>query len=121
MLLTVAVTGCSGGSGGDEVAATTTTSAPVERNVSSAALGGAWPLTVPGGTLSCQGPGAVSFETDEGIVYAVNPAGVSWSERNNLAWSDVAEIQADDPGAAGRKMKLAPLIAAGLRLCRSAG
>ena len=121
LLLAVAAAGCSGGSDSAEVATTTAASAPVERYVSSADLGDAWPLTVPGGTLSCEGPGAVSFETDEGIVYAVNPAGASWSRTNNLAWEDIEAIQGDDPAAAGTRLALGPLIAAGLRLCRSAG
>jgi len=121
VLLVFAAAGCSGGSGGGEAGTTTTTSAPAERNISSADLGKAWPLTVPGGTLRCGGPGAVSFETDEGIVYAVNGTGTAWSRTNNLAWSDIGSIQADDPSASGRKLKLAPLIAAGLRLCRAAG
>ena len=122
MLLVVAAAGCSGGSDQGEVAATTTTTpAPVERNVSSVELGAAWPLTVPGGTLRCEGPGAVSFMTDEGIVYAVNGTATAWSRKNNLAWNDVDSIRADDTAAADRKMKLGPLIAAGLRLCRSAG
>ena len=97
---------------------TTTASAPVERSVSSADLGDAWPLTVPGGTLRCEGPVAVSFTSDEGIVYAVNGTATAWSGSNNLAWSAVASIQADDPAGA-RKMKLGPLIAAGVQLCRS--
>src|SRR4051812_3265314 len=120
VLLAVATAGCSGGSQRSEVATTTTTaSVPVERNVSSADLGDAWPLTVPGGTLRCEGPGAVSFMTDEGIVYAVNGTATAWSRTNNLAWSEVGSIQADDP-AGGQKMKLGPLIAAGVRLCSSA-
>jgi hypothetical protein len=119
VLLAVLTAGCSGGSQQSEVATTTTTGVPVERNVSSADLGDAWPLTVPGGTLRCEGPGAVSFMSDEGIVYAVNGTATAWSRRNNLAWSDIGSIHADDP-AAGRKMKLGPLIAAGVRLCRSA-
>jgi len=118
VLLAVATAGCSGGSQRSEVA-TTTASVPVERNVSSADLGDAWPLTVPGGTLRCEGPGAVSFMTDEGIVYAVNGTATAWSRTNNLAWSEIGSIQADDPAGA-QKMKLAPLIAAGVRLCNSA-
>ena len=80
----------------------------------------AWPLTIPGGMLRCEGRGAVSIQSDEGIIYAVNAVGKAWSQTNNLGWSDVALLQADDT-AAGGKMKLGPLIAAGLRLCREAG
>jgi hypothetical protein len=121
MLLVVAAAGCGGGgSDGDDAATTTTARAPVERPVSSADLGDAWPLTVSGGTLRCEGPGAVSFMTDEGIVYAVNGTATEWSRTNNLAWSEIGEIQAEDP-ATGGKMKLARLIAAGLRLCNAAG
>jgi hypothetical protein len=118
LLILVATAGCSGGSQQSEVATTTTASSPVERSVSSADLGDAWPLTVPGGTLRCEGPGAVSFTSDEGIVYAVNGTATAWSRTNNLAWSDVGSIQADDPAGA-RRMKLGPLIAAGVQLCRS--
>ena len=117
VLLAVAAAGCGGGgSDGDGAATTTTARVPVERSVSSADLGRAWPLAVSGGTLRCEGPGAVSFMTDEGIVYAVNVTATEWSRTNNLSWSEVGEIQAEDP-ATGGKMKLAPLIALGLRLC----
>jgi hypothetical protein len=116
VLLAVAAAGCSGG---DEVAATTTTRAPVDRSISSADLGDAWPLTVSGGTLRCEGPGAVSFITDEGIVYAVNGTGTAWSRANNLAWSDIDTIHSQDPSTGG-KAKLGRLIAAGLRLCKTA-
>jgi hypothetical protein len=120
LFLLLATAGC-GGSGGDE-AATTTTAAPrppVERYVSSDDLGDAWPLTVSNGTLACQGKGAVSFTTDEGIVYAVNANGVAWSQTNNLGWNDIDTIQGDDV-IAGGKMKLGPLTAVGLRLCKTA-
>jgi uncharacterized protein DUF2511 len=118
-LLVVAATGCSGGSDGGEAVTTTAAPPPVERYISSSELGKAWPLTVPGGTLRCEGPGAVSFEADEGIVYAVNGVGVDWSRTNNLAWNDIASLRAEDVTAGG-KMTLEPLIGAGLRLCRSA-
>ena len=69
--------------------------------------------------MRCEGPGAVSFVSDEGIVYAVNGTATAWSRTNNLAWSEVDSIQADDPAARRQKMKLGPLIAAGVRLCKS--
>ena len=120
VLLAVATAGCSvGGSQQSKVATTTTASVPVERTVSSAELGDAWPLTVPGGTLRCEGPGAVSFISDEGIVYAVNGTATAWSRTNNLAWSEIDSLRADDP-AAGQKLKLGPLIAAGVRFGKSA-
>ena len=118
MFLVLAATGCSGGSdkGGSE--ATTAARAPVERYISSAELGEAWPLTVSGGMLRCEGPGAVSFMTDEGIIYALNGTATTWSRTNNLAWKDVELIRADDLAVSGRKIKLAQLISAGLVLCR---
>ena len=118
-LLVLASTGCSGGSDDDEAATTTAARPPVERYISSSELGKAWPLTVPGGTLRCEGPGAVSFVADEGIVYAVNGTGVEWSRTNNLAWNDIVSLRAEDVSGGG-KMALKPLIDAGLRLCRSA-
>ena len=42
-----------------------------------------------------------------------------WYRTNNLGWSDVrTTIWAPDPTAAGRKIKLGPLIAVGLALCK---
>jgi hypothetical protein len=120
VLVVLMAAGCGGSDGGEASPTTTQAPAPVSRYVSSADLGEAWPLAVSGGTLRCEGRGAVSFETDEGIVYAVNPTATAWSRSNNLGWSDVGLIQADDPATAGRKMYLGRLIATGLRLCREA-
>jgi hypothetical protein len=107
VLLALGATGCG------------SASAPAQRYISSDELGDAWPLTVSNGTLGCQGAGAVSFTTDEGIVYAVNAPGAAWSRTNNLGWNDIDTIQGDDV-VAGGKMKLGPLTAAGVRLCETA-
>ncbi len=124
LLLLVMAAGCSGESGSDRDASggavsetTSVSSAPSERYISQADLGDAWPLTVPGGMLRCEGPGAVSFMSDEGIVYAVNGTAVAWSRANNLAWSDIDLISALDPNVAGRKINRGPLINDGLALC----
>jgi hypothetical protein len=124
-LLLLFAAGCSGGSNSDtgtsgaavSDATTSVSGAPTERYVSQADFGEAWPLTVPGGMLRCEGPGAVSFETDEGIVHAVNRTAKEWSRTNNLAWKDIEAIRAPVPSAAGRMLALAPLIDDGLILC----
>ena len=118
LLVVLLVAGCGSGSDDGSTSTTTASPVPVERTISQSELGDAWPLTVPGGTLFCVGPGAVSFMTDEGIIYAVNATAVRWSTTNNLSWSDVAEIRAPDPASSGRMLALGPLVAKGLALCR---
>ena len=109
--------GCGSKSDSATTAATSTLSPPVEAYVSGGDLGEDWPLTVPGGTLRCEGPGAVSFQADEGIIYAVNATGKAWSRTNNLAWRDVELIQAPDPSAPGKFRSADALIARGVALC----
>ena len=120
LLVALLAAGCSGGYGSDDGSASTTTAAsvPVERVISQSELEDAWPLTVPGGMLRCEGPGAVSFTTDEGITYAVNATAVRWSTANNLSWSDVRDIRAPDPNGSSRMLALGPLVAKGRALCR---
>lgn len=125
VLLLLLGAGCSGGSGSDggssgEAASTEVTGASSgsnERYVSQADYGDAWPLTLDGGMLRCEGPGAVSFTSSEGIVYSINGTAKAWSRTNNLAWKDIDTIWADDPSAGGRKMNVGPLVAGGLALC----
>ena len=85
--------------------------------MSQADYGDKWPLMLDVGTLRCEGPGAVSIMSGEGIIYSVNDTAKRWSRTNNLAWEDIDALWASDPSAEGRKMKLEPLIADGLALC----
>ena len=117
LLSALLLAGCGSKSDSATTPATSTLSPPVEAYVSGGDLGDEWPLTVPGGTLRCEGPGAVSFQADEGIIYAVNATGKAWSRTNNLAWRDVELIQAPDPNSSGQSRSLSTLIARGVALC----
>ena len=73
-------------------------------------FGNAWPLTVGGGTLRCNGAGAVTFEA-EGTVYDVN----GLAETQDLG-ADIDPIWED--AGHGLKKNIGPLISRGLKLCK---
>jgi hypothetical protein len=80
-----------------------------------AELGDAWPLTVDEATVTCvRGVWVVLFA--DGQIYAVN--GLARGVAAERGWRDVAAIRADGPANPGLKRSLAPILEAGLALCR---
>lgn len=97
---------CGGDAGGDN---------EISKN-----YGNAWPFTVSSGTLSCDGPGWVTFtRADE--TYAVN--GLASGHAPEEGWQEVDEIWANDPDVAGMGMKkdIGPILDDGLKLCEDGG
>jgi uncharacterized protein DUF2511 len=76
---------------------------------------GDWPLTVPRGTVRCEGSGDVGQVTflAGGKEYAVN--GLAQSQRPELPKIDV--IWKDDPDIPGAKIDISPILNAGLKQC----
>ena len=94
------------------------TSDPHERRITRAEFGDKWPFTVGEGILRHGSDDAVTFEA-EGRVYPLNGRA-----RDNMPYSDVLPILADDPRYADfrtlsrreRKMLVQPIIDAGRAL-----
>jgi hypothetical protein len=80
--------------------------------ISAADVSEDWPLTVQSGTLSCDGPGSVTFTAPDGTTYAVNGMAKSFSGA-----PDIDPIWADDPDVPGLKISIGELIERGLALC----
>lgn len=80
----------------------------------------AWPFTVSGGTLRCDGPGWVTFETG-GETYAIN--GLASGRAPEEGWRDIDDIWANAPDVAGFGIKkdIGPIIDDGLMLCEDGG
>lgn len=77
-----------------------------------------WPLTVPRGWLECVPPYAVTFETKEGDVYAVN--GIAVSAKNpdgTKRYWDIDPIWKENPDPRVPKVNLGPLIETGNAMC----
>lgn len=91
------------------------TVAPDAVRLTRAELGNTWPLTVDEATVTCIGGVWIVLFAD-GQVYAVN--GLARAEAVARGWGDVAAIHADDPANPGLKRSLAPILEAGLALCR---
>ena|SRR5437660_8134727 len=102
LLAACSQSGSHGTSGGSDVAGSSV-------QVTRADFGDAWPLTVDGGTLACEGAGAVTF-TVGGTTYAVN--GMA---SGNGQWPDIDPIWAK--GSDTPKKDIGPLIDRGLQLC----
>ncbi len=79
-------------------------------NVSAAAFGKRWPLTVPSGRVNCIGTGAVwvVFTADDGTRYAVN--GLARGHMADQGFKDIAAIWAKNPAVPGTKKNIGPLI-----------
>jgi hypothetical protein len=99
------IAGCggdqSGGGDGDD---------PSSITVSASDFGDEWPLTVDSGTLRCEPPSAVVFETG-GTEYGVNGMAVT------NGYDEIDPIWADDPEGISPKVSISPLIERGLELC----
>lgn len=110
--ITAAVTAIVAGCGG-------TGSSGHSQRVTSADYGASWPLTVSGGTLGCQNPGAVTFTTDDGTTYWVN--GTAGDVADQHGWQDIKPIWQKDPHPVipGQRLDIGVLIDAGLKLCGS--
>lgn len=80
----------------------------------SAALGAAWPLTVPEVVIFCPQPNAPMLETAEGLI-ALNGVAMAMKAKgltvDSSLWKD-----ADD--GSGAKASLGPLIERALELCK---
>ena len=96
MAAAVLATGCGGGN--DTL------------DVSRDDYGDAWPLTVDGGTLSCDSSQVV-FTDPDGNDYGVNGAAVS------AGHPEIDPIWADNPDIDGAKVVITPLVNDGLDLC----
>ncbi|MFN8169291.1 MAG: DUF2511 domain-containing protein [Candidatus Nanopelagicales bacterium] len=103
-LLGVGLTACGGSSA----------SGSSTKEVTKADFGAAWPLTVDGGTLACNGSGGVGVVTItvDGTVYALNG-----TAKGQKAGIDIAPIWAADPDIQGAKKNIGVLIDEGLKLC----
>lgn len=82
---------------------------PHSRVVSRADYGASWPLTVDGGTLRCEGAGAVVFVGPDGTEYGVNGLAAQYA--------DIGPIWAADPTGIAPKMDIGTLIQDGRKLC----
>ncbi|MFC4048343.1 DUF2511 domain-containing protein [Actinomadura syzygii] len=101
--LVVFLAGCGSGGGSGKT-----------REVSRADYGDRWPLTVPAGTLRCDGAdgvGAVTITVD-GATYAVNG-----TAKSDGRYRDLTEIWAADPQVPGLRVPADALTEDGLRLC----
>lgn len=99
-LSAAALTACGGGTTGTEVTA--------------ASFGSSWPLTVPSGTLSCEGSSSsvqsVVFTAPDGTQYGVNG-----TAQSVLGLPSIDPIWQDESG--GLKKDMGPLIDKGRSLC----
>lgn len=82
------------------------------RTITQAEFGDAWPFTIPAGELFCTGANAVTFVA-AGTTYAVNGAATQAGRGD-----DIGPIWAADTSSGGTKKSIAPIIDAGLALCR---
>ena len=76
---------------------------------------GEWPFTVEKGVLRCDSAGqdkAVSFNTADGLIYALNDAAETYSSKNSLGWQPIntASIKSTDSN-------IDDVIKSGLTLC----
>ncbi len=80
--------------------------------------GADWPFTVSEGTLRCDGPGWVTFES-AGVTYAIN--GLASGHADQEGWVDSDQIWASDDEdlGLGLKKNMGPIIDDGLALCDS--
>lgn len=101
-VLALALTACGGSDTGDDSSTIT---------VSASDFGDEWPLTVDSGTLRCEPPSAVVFETDDGREYAVNGMAAT------NGYDEIEPIWAEDPSGNAPRMNIGPLIDRGLELC----
>ncbi len=87
-------------------------------NAAAKDYGADWPFTVSEGTLRCDGPGWVTFESD-GVTYAIN--GLASGHADEEGWAEPDEIWAndDDVMGLGFKKSMGPIIEDGLALCDS--
>jgi hypothetical protein len=107
-LAALALAGC--GSGGGSPAGAS------GKRISRSDYGTEWPLTVEEGTLSCSGPGAVTFTTDDGTTYWVN--GTAGGMADEKGWLDIKPIWAKNPNPIyGPRKSIGPLIDDGLKFC----
>lgn len=90
--------------------------------VNRAEFGGAWPLTVDGGTLRCKFPDADRPQLHALLIevgadtYALNGVAKTHAARNG--WRDVKEVWRDNPHIPGTKVPVAPLLERAAVLCR---
>lgn len=82
------------------------------RTITAAEFGDRWPFTVAAGELYCTGASVVTFVA-AGDTYAVNGAATQAGRGK-----DIGPIWAADTSSGGTKKSIAPIIDAGLALCR---
>ncbi len=75
-------------------------------------LGERWPLTLTGGTLACDGSGAITLTGDDNASYALNDRAVA------AGYPAPLKVWKYDDSIGGVNMPLAPLIEIGKPLCR---
>lgn len=90
----------------------------VERQVSAADVGFAWPLEVPSGTLRVHMPERAVVFGHAGAWYAVN--GTASRMARERGWRDVEELRVRS-GADGERPSIAPLTRLGLDLGEQLG
>jgi hypothetical protein len=76
---------------------------------------GEWPLTVPEGTVRCDGSGgigAVTFQTPSGDVYGVNGTALS------QGLPRIDRIWRKNPDIPGTRINISPVLDKGLFLCK---
>lgn len=91
------------------------------QDVSSDEFGGAWPLTVPRGTLRCMYPApdrpqlTAHLIVVEGVFYALN--GTAQSHADRMGWRRVESIWRESQAIPGTRVPLTPLRERAAKLC----
>lgn len=103
----LALTGC-GSENGPSVAANEAIVSPADITE--------WPFAVDSGILRCDGAGSVTFETDDGTVYAINGTALTVGAGEDIRESDIWLPNPDAPEA---KISMGEVIERGLELCEA--
>lgn len=83
------------------------------RDIDEATFDGTWPFTVTRGAISCVSSGAVLFQADGGMVYAVN----GHAEAMFKGLPDIEAIWKPDPTNPALRVNIGDIINYGLELC----